>query len=151
MITDRYDIPPLPALHHPGASSPFRKTLAIRLVDCGSDNAELVEIAALTSPYYDVEQYGIFFVASPRHADLLMVTGAVTRNMAFALKKTYHATPNPKRVMAVGDDACYGGKFTDSYAIAGPVRACIPVDIEVPGNPPEPLTIIRALLALMRS
>lgn len=131
-------------------SSVFGHTLAIRQVDCGSDNAAEVEINALSSPCYDIERFGISFVASPRHADLLMVTGAVTHNMVFALQKTYNATPSPKFVMAVGDDACNKGRLRNSYAIAGPVRAFIPVDMEVMGNPPEPVTIIKALLMLMR-
>jgi len=131
-------------------ASIFGRSIAIRQVDCGSDNAAEVEINALSSPCYDIERFGIFFVASPRHADLLMVTGAVTHNMVFALQKTYKATPSPKYVMAVGDDACDKGRLKNSYAIAGPVRDFIPVDMEVMGNPPEPVTIIRALLMLMK-
>ncbi len=132
-------------------ASVFKRSLAIRQVDCGNDNAALIEIAALSSPYYDIERFGISFVASPRHADVLMITGTVTHNMAFSLQKTYHATPSPKFVMAIGDDACNGGCLQNSYAIAGPVSAFVPVDVEVPGNPPEPLTIMRALCLLMKS
>jgi len=129
----------------------FGRSLAIREVDCGSDNAAEIELGNLSSPYYDLERFGITFVASPRHADALMVTGAVTLAMADALRKTYDATPNPKIVIAVGDDACTGGIWKGSYAVLGGVDAVIPVDLKIPGNPPNPATITRSLLTLLRS
>ncbi|HWQ67397.1 MAG TPA: NADH-quinone oxidoreductase subunit B family protein [Methanospirillum sp.] len=136
---------------NPGISRLFGRTLAIREVDCGSDNAAEMELATLSSPHYDVEQYGITFVASPRHADALMVTGAVTHAMADALRKTYDATPDPKIVIAVGDDACTGGIYAGSYAVLGGVDTVIPVDIRIPGNPPTPHKILQALLTAMSS
>jgi Ni,Fe-hydrogenase III small subunit len=105
----------------------------------------------LTTPHYDVERFGITFVASPRHADVLAVTGPVTRNMEIAVKKTYEAMPSPKIVVAVGDDACDGGIFRDSYAVVGGVDKVIPVDLKIPGNPPAPTQILTALLSLMSS
>ncbi|MDD1730058.1 MAG: NADH-quinone oxidoreductase subunit B family protein [Methanospirillum sp.] len=129
----------------------FDKSFAIREVDCGSDNAAEIELGNLSSAYYDVERFGITFVASPRHADALMVTGAVTRAMADALIKTYEATPNPKIVIAVGDDACTGGIWKGSYAVLGGVEAVIPVDLKIPGNPPRPIEIIGSLLTLLRT
>lgn len=130
-------------------NSVFKRSLAIREVDCGSDNAAEIEINNLSSPYYDVERFGVTFVASPRHADVLFVTGAVTHNMKYALKKVYDAAPSPKFVVAVGDEACNGGIFKDSYAIYGPVSSVIPVDMEILGNPPEPVEMIKGLLVLM--
>ncbi|MBI2661581.1 NADH-quinone oxidoreductase subunit B family protein [Candidatus Woesearchaeota archaeon] len=130
-------------------SSVFGRSLAIREVDTGSDNSTEIEMVNLTTPHYDIERFGITFVASPRHADALAVTGAVTRNMELALKKTYEATPNPKIVIAVGDDACNGGIFRNSYAVCGGVDKVIPVDLKIPGNPPSPKEILKALLALM--
>ena len=127
----------------------FGKSLAIREVDTGSDNSPEIELVNLTTPYYDVERFGISFVASPRHADMLVVTGPVTHNMAIALKKTYEATPEPRLVIALGDDACDGGIFKESYAVVGGVDKIIPVDIKIPGNPPSPKEILRGLLALM--
>jgi Ni,Fe-hydrogenase III small subunit len=127
----------------------FGRSLAIREVDSGSDNAAEIEMNNLTNPYYDVERFGISIVASPRHADLLAVTGAVTLNMEIALKKTYEAVPSPKFVVAVGDDACDGGIFKDTYAVRGGVDKVIPVDMKIPGNPPSPTQIIQGLLALM--
>jgi Ni,Fe-hydrogenase III small subunit len=129
----------------------FAKSIAIREIDCGSDNAAEIELANLSAPNYDVERFGITFVASPRHADILVVTGVVTHAMKTALLKTYEATPEPKYVIAVGDDACTGGIFKESYAVAGPVDSVVPVDLMVPGNPPDPITIITALLKLMQS
>ena len=129
--------------------TPISKDIAIREVDCGSDNAAEIEINNLSSPYYDVERFGVTFVASPRHADVLFVTGAVTHNMRYALRKVYEATPSPKFVVAVGDDACTGGIFRDSYAICGPVSSAVPVDMEIPGNPPAPADMIKGLLVLM--
>ena len=130
--------------------SVFSRSIAIREVDCGSDNAAEIEINNLSSPYYDVERFGVSFVASPRHADVLFVTGAVTHNMKYALQKVYDATPSPKFVVAVGDDASNGGIFKDSYAVLGPVSSVVPVDMEIPGDPPEPVDMIRGLLVLMK-
>jgi Ni,Fe-hydrogenase III small subunit len=128
----------------------FGRSLAIREVDTGSDNAAEIELNNLTNPYYDIERFGISFVASPRHADMLAVTGAVTLNMEVALLKTFEATPAPKLVVAIGDDACDGGIFKNTYAVKGGVDRVIPVDAKIPGNPPSPHSIIMGLLALMR-
>jgi Ni,Fe-hydrogenase III small subunit len=127
----------------------FGKSLAIRVVDTGSDNSTEIEIVNLTTPYYDVERFGLTFVASPRHADVLLVTGAVTHNMEIALRKTYDATPSPKFVIAVGDDACGIGIFNNTYAVNGSVERIIPVDIKIPGNPPTPLEIIEGFFQLI--
>lgn len=128
----------------------FGKSLAIRELDCGSDNATEIEINNLSNPYYDVERFGITFVASPRHADVLLVTGAVTHNMAGAARKTYEAMPSPKFVVAVGDDACDGGIFRGTYAVLGGADKVFPVDMKISGNPPTPAQILAGLLALMR-
>ncbi len=128
------------------------RALAIREVDAGSCNGCEIEISGLTSPVYDSERFGIHFVASPRHADMLLVTGPVTRNMEVPLRKTYEATPGPKLVVAVGDCAQTCGVFKGSYAVAGSVDQIIPVDVFVPGCPPEPADILRGILtALDRS
>jgi Ni,Fe-hydrogenase III small subunit len=129
----------------------FGNSIAIREVDCGSDNAAEIELANLSAPHYDVERFGITFVASPRHADVLAVTGVVTHSMKEALIKTYEATPEPKFVIAVGDDACTGGIFAESYAVLGPVDSVIPVDLKIPGNPPTPAAIMKGLLMMMQS
>jgi Ni,Fe-hydrogenase III small subunit len=132
-------------------SKVFGRSLAIREVDTGSDNSPEIELINLIGPYYDVERFGITFVASPRHADILLVTGPVTRNMAIALKKTYDAMPGPKWVVALGDDACNGGIFKGSYAVLGGeggVEMVLPVDVKIPGNPPAPKEILRGLLSL---
>ncbi len=131
-------------------SSIFGSSLAIRELDSGSDNSTEIELVNLTTPYYDVERFGVSFVASPRHADVIIITGAVTQNMAVAVKKTYDATPSPKFVVAVGDDACNGGIFKDSYAVLGGADKIIPVDLKIPGNPPTPREILKGLLALMK-
>src|SRR3989449_5048967 len=115
------------------------RSLAIREVDAGSCNGCEIEITGLTSPVYDMERFGMHFVASPRHADMLLVTGPVTRNMEIPLRKTYEATPDPKLVVAVGDCARTCGVFAGSYAVVGPVSSVIPVDVHIPGCPPEPL------------
>src|SRR3990167_3909217 len=125
----------------------FGRALAIREVDAGSCNGCEIEITGLTSPVYDSERFGIHFVASPRHADMLLVTGPVTRNMAVPLLKTYEATPAPKLVVAVGDCARTCGVFQGSYAVAGSVDQIIPVDVFVDGCPPEPIDILRGILA----
>jgi Ni,Fe-hydrogenase III small subunit len=128
----------------------FGRSLAIRELDTGSDNATEIEMNNLSNPFYDVERFGITFVASPRHADLLVVTGAVTHNMATAAKKTYDAMPSPKFVVAVGDDACNGGLFAGTYAVLGGADKLFPVDLKIPGNPPTPIQILAGLLALMK-
>jgi Ni,Fe-hydrogenase III small subunit len=125
------------------------RAVAIREVDAGSCNGCEVEITGLTSPVYDAERFGIHFVASPRHADLLLVTGPVTRNMEIPLLKTYQATPDPKLVVAVGDCARTCGVFRGSYAVAGSVDTVIPVDVFVAGCPPEPADILRGILTAL--
>ncbi len=122
------------------------RALCIRQVDAGSCNGCELEIHALNNPLYNIEGLGIKFVASPRHADLLLVTGPVARNMELALKRTYDATPDPKLVVAVGDCGCTGGVFGESYASAGRVANVIPVDVAVPGCPPTPERILAAIL-----
>jgi Ni,Fe-hydrogenase III small subunit len=129
----------------------FGRSLVIREVDSGSDNAAEIELNNLTNPYYDVERFGISIAASPRHADVLVVTGAVTLNMELALLKTWEAMPSPKFVVAVGDDACSGGIFKNTYAVRGGVDGIIPVDARIPGNPPSPHDIMLGLLALMQA
>ncbi len=125
------------------------RALGIRQVDAGSCNGCELEITGMTSPYYDLERFGLHFVASPRHADMLLVTGPVTRNMEVPLRKTYEATPAPKIVVAVGDCAQTCGVFKGSYAVAGSVDAVIPVDVFVHGCPPEPADILRGILAAL--
>lgn len=122
------------------------RALCIRAVDAGSCNGCELEIHALNNPYYNLEGLGIRFVASPRHADLLLVTGPVSRHMEVALRRTYDATPDPKRVVAVGDCGCSGGIFADSYASLGAIANVIPVDVAVPGCPPSPTRILQAIL-----
>ena len=122
------------------------RSLAIRHVDAGSCNGCELEIHALNNPYYNLEGLGIKFVASPRHADLLLVTGPVSRNMEEALRRTYEATPEPKLVVAIGDCGCDGGIFGESYASCGRVANVIPVDIAVPGCPPTPTAIMQGIL-----
>ena len=125
------------------------RAVAIRAVDAGSCNGCEIEITGLTSPVYDLERFGLHFVASPRHADMLLVTGPVTRNMEVPLRKTYEATPAPKLVVAVGDCAKHCGVFKGSYAVIGSVADVIPVDAFVPGCPPEPAEILRGILAAL--
>ena len=124
----------------------FSGALTIRHVDAGSCNGCELEINMLNNPYYNLEGLGIRFVASPRHADMLLVTGPVSRNMETALKRTYDATPEPKLVVAIGDCGCSGGIFGESYASRGRVSNVIPVDVAVPGCPPTPLAIMRGIL-----
>ena len=126
------------------------RALAIREVDAGSCNGCEIEITGLSGPVYDSERFGIHFVASPRHADLLLVTGPVTRNMEVPLRKTYEATPAPKLVVAVGDCARTCGVFAGSYAIVGSVDRVVPVDVFVDGCPPEPAQILRGILTALR-
>ena len=123
------------------------RALTIRQVDAGSCNGCELEIHALNNPYYNLEGYGIKFVASPRHADMLLVTGPVTKNMENALKVAYDCMPDPKLVVAVGDCGCTGGVFGKSYASCGAVENVIPVDVRVPGCPPAPVTLLRGILA----
>ena len=124
----------------------FGRSLSIREIDAGSCNGCEVEITALNNPIYDIERFGIHFVASPRHADVLLVTGPASRNMEIALRRTYEATPNPKIVIAVGACACSGGIFGDTYATTGGIDKVIPVDVYIPGCPPRPEVLIQGLL-----
>jgi Ni,Fe-hydrogenase III small subunit len=124
----------------------FGRSLAIRQVDAGSCNGCELEIAGLTGPHYDLERFGVHFVASPRHADCLLVTGPVTRNMAEALRRTWQATPDPKFVIAVGDCGRDGGIFRGSYAVVGGVADVVPVDAFIPGCPPSPATLLAGIL-----
>jgi len=118
----------------------------VRHVDAGSCNGCELEIHALSNPYYNIEGLGLKFVASPRHADLLLVTGPVSRHMEIALRRTYDAVPAPKLVVAVGDCGCNGGIFGCGYASLGPVSAVLPVDVAVPGCPPSPLRILQGIV-----
>ncbi|MGO4810398.1 NADH-quinone oxidoreductase subunit B family protein [Cupriavidus sp. 2MCAB6] len=126
------------------------QALTIREVDAGSCNGCELEIHALNNPYYNIEGLGIKFVASPRHADMLLVTGPVSRHMEDALRRTYDATPEPKLVVAVGDCGCTGGIFGESYASCGRVANVIPVDVAVPGCPPPPIEILRGILTAVQ-
>ncbi len=125
------------------------RALCIRHVDAGSCNGCELEIHALNNPIYNLEGLGIKFVASPRHADLLLVTGPVSRNMEVALRRTYEATPDPKLVVALGDCGCTGGIFGESYASCGRVSNVIPVDVAIPGCPPRPVRILQGILAAL--
>lgn len=125
------------------------RSLSIRAVDAGSCNGCELELHALSNAFYDIERLGIRFVASPRHADILLVTGPVTKNMCGALKRTYNAMPNPKWVIGIGSCALNGGCFAGSYAVVGGVSEVVPVDIHIPGCPPSPIEILQGLLALM--
>ena len=125
------------------------RSLAIREVDAGSCNGCELEIHALNNAFYDLERFGLRFVASPRHADVLLVTGPVTKNMREALLRTYAATPDPKWVVAVGDCAFDGGIFAGSYAVAGGVASVVPVDLHIKGCPPSPTALLKGLIALL--
>ncbi|MGI6227017.1 MAG: NADH-quinone oxidoreductase subunit B family protein [Peptococcales bacterium] len=125
-----------------------KRSVHIRQVDTGSCNGCDWEMNTLLNPIYDVQRFGLDFVASPRHADILLVTGAATKNLAKALKKTYDATPEPKIVIALGDCACGNGIFKDNYAVYG-VENIVPVDAYIPGCPPEPESIIKAILSFL--
>jgi len=127
------------------------RSLSIREVDAGSCNGCELEINALNNVFYDLERFGLRFVASPRHADVLLVTGPVTRNMREALERTYAATPGPKWVVAVGDCAKGGGIFADSPAVVGGVSEAVPVDLHIPGCPPTPTALLQGLLALLET
>ena len=125
------------------------RSLAIREVDAGSCNACEVDVNALTNPIYDIERFGLCIVASPRHADVLLVTGPVTRNMEHALMQTYRAMPDPKMVIAMGACACSGGIFKDCYATTNGLDKLIPVDVYIPGCPPRPQAIIHGLMVAL--
>ena len=127
------------------------RSLSIREVDAGSCNACELEIHALNNAIYDLERFGLRFVASPRHADVLLVTGPVSCNMREALERTYHATPDPKWVVAVGDCAVDGGIFAGSYAVVGGVSAVVPVHLHIRGCPPRPIELLKGLVALVEA
>jgi Ni,Fe-hydrogenase III small subunit len=126
------------------------RALCIRQIDAGSCNGCELEIHALNNPYYNVEGLGIRFVASPRHADMLLVTGPLTLNMREAVRRAWEATPDPKLVVAAGDCACTGGLFRGSYAVCGPLSTLLPVDVYVPGCPPAPVDLLRGILTALR-
>ena len=132
------------------AQARLGRSLSIRVVDAGSCNACELEINALANAFYDLERFGLRLVASPRHADVLMVTGPVTKNMREALLRTYDATPDPKWVVAVGGCAADGGIFKRSYACLGGVSDAVPVDLHIPGCPPSPTALLKGLLALLQ-
>ncbi|HEY6023614.1 MAG TPA: NADH-quinone oxidoreductase subunit NuoB [Pseudolabrys sp.] len=131
------------------ARAKLGRSLSIRQIDAGSCNGCELEIHALSNAFYDLERLGLRFVASPRHADVLFVTGPVTRNMRQALKRTWNATPDPKWVVAVGACAADGGIFAGSYAVEGGVKDVIPVDLHIRGCPPSPIELLKGLLALL--
>lgn len=128
----------------------FKRSLTIRQVDAGSCNGCELEIHAMNNPLYNCERFGIHFTASPRFADMLLVTGPVARNMEIALRRTYESTPSPKIVVAVGDCGCNGGIFGESYASLGGIDKVIPVDVFIAGCPPEPLDLLRGILQAIR-
>jgi len=128
----------------------FGKSLAVRMVDAGSCNGCELEMHAVNNGFYDIERFGIHFVASPRHADLLLVTGPVSRHMQVALKRTYDATPDPKIVIAMGDCAACGGEFGVSYASCGAVSNVIPVNAVIRGCPPTPLQLLQGILDVLK-
>ena len=152
IVTERLPASEEPALQEIGAQlrqkigEVFSGSLAIRQVDAGSCNGCELEIQALNNPYYGIERFGVHFVASPRHADMLLVTGPVSRHMEEALKRTYDATPDPKLVVALGDCGCDGGIFGENYASCGRIANVIPVDVAVPGCPPSPTEILQGIL-----
>lgn len=156
IITERIKVPQDAELEQLGIEikrhidHQFAGSIAIREVDAGSCNGCELEIHALNNPYYDIERFGIHFVASPRHADVLLVTGPVSRHMQTALLRTYQATPDPKWVIAAGDCAACGGEFGVSYASCGAVSNVIPVDMSIPGCPPTPEMLMKGLLGLMK-
>lgn len=156
-LTEAGPEPADPALEDQGLSlrttlkQRLGRSLSIRQVDAGSCNGCELEINALGNPFYDLERFGLRFVASPRHADVLMVTGPVTKNMAEALQRTYDAMPDPKWVLSVGDCARGGGCFAGSYAIVGGVDAVLAVDLHIPGCPPAPVELLKGLLTILES
>jgi Ni,Fe-hydrogenase III small subunit/ferredoxin-like protein FixX len=152
-IDGRAEVTPLapsPAEARGQIHSLLQRALNVRQLDAGSCNGCEAEITALTNPYYDLERFGIHFVASPKHADMLLVTGPVTRNMAEAVKATYEAVPGPKLVVAVGACGCSGGIFAGSHAIVGAVDAVIPVDAYIPGCPPTPAMLVTGIIEALR-
>ena len=126
------------------------RALCIRQIDGGSCNGCELEIHALNNPYYNIEGMGIRFVASPRHADMLLITGPLTLNMREAVWQAYEATPHPKMVVAAGECACTGGMFRDSYAVSGPLSTLLPVDVTIPGCPPPPIDLLKGILTALR-
>ncbi|MEI8360678.1 MAG: formate hydrogenlyase [bacterium] len=126
------------------------RSLRIRAVDGGSNNSEEIELTALNNAYYDIDRFGLSFVASPRHADMLFVTGPITRNLETAVRTTYEAAPKPCIVVAIGDGAIDGGIWQDSYAVVGGVDKVIPVHIKIPGDPPAPAAILRGVLEALK-
>lgn len=157
VITERVSLPVDEELEKAGLEvrrhidTRFGGSLAIREVDAGSCNGCELEIHALNNPWYDVERFGVHFVASPRHADALLVTGPVSRHMETALIRTWKATPTPKFVIAAGSCACDGGEFGVSYASCGAVENVIPVDVKIPGCPPAPIDLLNGILAACRT
>ena len=149
--TDDVEIRELAARLASAARRRLGHSLSIREVDAGACTGCELEIQALGNAFYDLERCGLRFVASPRHADVLLVTGPVTKNMREALERTYAATPSPKWVVAAGDCALNGGLFAGSYAVTGGVGAVIPVDLHIKGCPPRPLDLLRGLLALLEA
>ena len=151
-LANKKELPcgPQPDVVRENIYSLFGRALNIRQLDPGSCNGCEAEITALNNPYYDLERFGIHFVASPKHADMLLVTGPVTRNMAEAVRKTYEAVPEPRLVIAVGACGVSAGLFRDSYAVAGPVDSVIPVDGYIPGCPPTPALLITGIVELLK-
>ena len=147
--TDKQAVKELVRVLDKTARSVLGRSLSIREVDAGSCNGCELEIHALNNPVYDLERFGLRFVASPRHADVLLVTGPLTRNMRVALERTWKATPDPKWVVALGDCACTGGVFAGSYACVGAVSEAVPVDLRIPGCPPRPIEILKGLVTLL--
>ena len=150
IVTDQEKTKLTDALDH-AARRRLRRSLAIREVDAGSCNGCELEIIALNNALHDLERFGLKIVASPRHADVLMVTGPVTRNMEAALRLTFDAMPAPNYVVAVGDCGCTGGMFADSDACIGAVSHVIPVDLRIPGCPPNPITLLKGLIMLLET
>jgi Ni,Fe-hydrogenase III small subunit len=150
-VTDEETLAELGASVDRAARRRLGRSLSIREVDAGSCNGCELEIHALNNAFYDLERFGLRFVASPRHADVLLVTGPVTRNMREALERTYNATPDPKWVVAVGDCALDGGLFSGSYAVVGGVSAVVPVDLHIRGCPPRPTQLLKGLLTLLEA
>ncbi|MGZ5890621.1 MAG: NADH-quinone oxidoreductase subunit B family protein [Hyphomicrobium sp.] len=150
-VTDEEALAELGASVDRAARWRLGRSLSIREVDAGSCNGCELEIHALNNAFYDLERFGLRFVASPRHADVLLVTGPVTRNMREALERTYNATPDPKWVVAVGDCALDGGLFSGSYAVVGGVSAVVPVDLHIRGCPPRPTQLLKGLLTLLEA
>jgi Ni,Fe-hydrogenase III small subunit len=145
-VSERQSIDEIGAKLREKVHALFGRSLHIREVDAGSCNGCEIEITSLNNPVYDIERFGVHFVASPRHADMLLVTGPVTRNMEIALRETFEATPSPKLVVAVGACAVAGGIFGKSYASCGGVDHVIPVDVYIPGCPPHPEALIEGIL-----